>query len=346
MMKPRRGRSFDQSSAARAFSYAGSDPRIWSSFATVDAIDAGDGAQTVEFDEEDGQVYVSITLQPYNIPARARVAMAIAGAGEAMYFPFVPNDEVIVAIPSGSVRAGCVIVGKLNNKFDAFPMTGVSGTDPNNNASGVIRTRAALVIESAASVMIRSAAAGAFLRLDAKGGVTLRDGTGGAVQMTADLFGYQSGDGAAFLQIDLTGKRCSFQVGVASWTLSGSTADPLTGGRSMLQVPGPLTICTGGNNSNTAVEHVLTTEAFTNFLVQVFVALGVAVPGPLTGAAVATAIPAAIVSALPIALTAPQLAPVAAALVAAFAAATVKPVGIPGTGQQFPGVGSAGTLTG
>lgn len=335
----------------RAFGgYAGSDPRIWVAMATVDSPDES-GEQAIEFDEEDGQVYVGVTLQPYNIPVRARVGMFAAGAGEASYDPFVPNDEVVVVIPSGVVREGCVIVSRLNNAFDPFPFGGVAGADPTKNSIAFLRTRAALTLESAASVMIRSAAAGAFLRLDGKGNVTLRDGSKGALQMSADAFSYLSGDGTAFLRIDLVAKRYSFQVGTATLTLSGDTADAQTGGRSQLAVPGPLTIATGGNTMVTAVEHVLTTEAFANLLVQFFVALGAAIPGPLTGAGVAALVtvpgPTNLASLM---VQAAALAPleqsIAQTIFAAFNAAVVKPAGVPGFGQLAPGIGSAGTLTG
>lgn len=343
------GRNFDHSSAAQAFAGPGMDSRVWISFGRVDASTEGDGGQVVEFDEEDGQIYVNVTLLPSDMQARCRVGMIGAGSGEAVYFPLVENDEVLVALPEGDPRAGGTIVARLNNSLDPFPKTSVAGKDPATNGFGMIRTRAAMTIESGASIMLRSAAAGAFLQLDARGNITLRDGASGALQMSADVFGYQSGDNSAFLQLDLNEKRLNLKVGQASFLLAGDIGAAQAAGTptgSFLMVPGTFTAAVGGASPPQAVEHVITTEAFCNLLDQFFIALGVAMPGPLTGAGVAGALSAVMPTAIAAAVAAPQLPTVAAALIAGFQAQSAKPPGVPGVGQQFPGLGSASFLTG
>lgn len=351
------GRSTDQRTLGEALSYPGIDPRIWCSYATVDRTDE-EGKEAVEFDEEDGQIYVSCTLQPSLIPVRARVAMSFAGAGEACWFPMQAGDEVVVLLPEGDPRAGAIIVGRPNNQFDPFPFASVAGADPKLNSFGVFRLRAALTFESGASIMMRSAAAGAFVRVDAKGGVTLRDGTAGVLQMNGDVFGYQSGEGDSFLQVDLNDRRFNFQVGEANATLSGNGTDPATGGRSILKLPATFTVAVGGADQNTAVEHVVTTEALANVLVQVLAAVGANIaavsPGPLTGVALGTLLNAmttptvqtAIAAGITAAAGSQQLPLVAQAIFAALSAPTAKAPGIPGFGQLSPGIGSQGFLTG
>src|SRR5690349_17593333 len=75
-----RARVGDQATMAHAFSSPGIDPRQWCSYATVD--DDGNGKAAIEFDEDDGQPYVQVTLHPTEIPVRARVGASVAGAGE------------------------------------------------------------------------------------------------------------------------------------------------------------------------------------------------------------------------------------------------------------------------
>jgi len=287
-------------------------------------------------------MYVDVTLKPSDFPARARVGMIAAGAGEAAYFPFVGGDEVLVALPEGDVRAGAVIIARLNNRFDQFPTGSVGGKDPATNAFGMIRTRSALTIESGASIMLRSATEGAFLLLDAKGNVTLRDGAKGVLQMSADVFGYQDENTDVIFQFDLSGLRMNLMVGDASMILSGngSGSNP----QSYLGVPSSFTVATAGLDMNNAVEHVLTTEALCNLLTNVLLAIApVAVP-PFAWAQPALSV--AIAAAVAASKTTPQVPVTATALASAFAAATLKPPGVPGQGQVLPGIGSAGFLTG
>jgi hypothetical protein len=235
----------------------------------------------------------------------------------------------------------------MNNFFDGFPFDSVGGADPKKNATAVIRTRTPLTIESGASVQVRSAAAGAMLLLDAKGGVTLRDGTANVLKMAPDVFGYQNKDGDIVMQLELAGDhRFTMQNGQAAIVLCGesSAQNP----QSLIQTPSTLTLGTNGLSVTTAAEHVLTTEALFNILSNLFAQIGIAAPvyAPLA-AAYLTAAPAAI----PLASLSPQLPPIGAALSAAFlnpAPVTTKtaPASVALGYQAFPSIGCSGLLSG
>lgn len=344
--------NFDASSMREAFKGPGMDTRMWISYAIVDVpgADQGDGT-TVEFDDEDGQLYVNCTLKPSDLQARARLGMISAGSGEAVYFPFAGGEEVLVAIPEGDMKAGAVIISRLNNGYDAFPFDSVGGADPTKNSIAIFRTRTALTIESGASVQVRSATAGALLLLAANGGITLRDGSANVLKMAPDVFGYQNKDGDLVLQMDLGPEhRFTMQNGQAALIMcgSGSALNP----QSLLQVPSTLAVGTVGLSVNTAIEHVATTESIMNIIGQLVVLLGAAGPAPT---ATAAALAAVLTPMIPLAITAanvtPQLPPIGAAIQAAFLlpVATLKksvPVG-PSPGYQLnPGIGCAGFLAG
>jgi len=349
------GRDFDHASMREAYSGPGMDPRTWISYARVDVPDPEQGTETVEFDEDDGQLYVNVTLSPMDTPLRARVGMLTAGSGEALYFPFCGGEEVLVAIPEGNMRAGAVIIARLNNAYDGFPFDSVGGADPKLNAAAIFRTRTALTIESGASVQIRSAAAGAMLLLSAEGNVTLRDAKANVLQMSPDVFGFQTGDGGTFMQLDLSGDRFNMQVNQTSFTLAGSSAASGVP-YSALVSPLAFTMAAGGTAPDyTAVEHVTTTEAVANIFAQVMNVLGVALnlmPGPLTGPALGALLvdPLFSTSTLAAGLTAAAASTlnpaVATAITGIFAAPIPKIPGVPGLGQTMPSVGCAGFLAG
>lgn len=356
-MVARRARGIDHASTARAFSYGGIDPRVWISFGTVDQTTEASQEQIVTFDADDGQVYVSVTLKPTDMQVRCRVGMLTAGPGEAFYFPFVSGDEVLVALPEGNPGAGATIIARLNNSYDPFPQTSVAGADPAQNSFGMIRTRSALTIESGATIMLRSAAAGAFARLDARGNITLRDGASGALQMGAEVFGYQSGPGTEFLQLDLNEKRFNLKVGQASFLLAGDLTAAAAAGTppgSFLMVPGAMTVSAGGAQPNATVEHVLTTEALYANLFALGTALAaVVIPVPIPtiqafGGALLAALAAGVT--FPPAFLAAQAVPLSPVLSlglqAAFALAPPKAPGTPGLGQTTPGIGCPAFLAG
>lgn len=327
-------RTGDYASMARAFSFPGSDPREWLSYGTVSDEDP------VEFDEEEGGPLVAVILQPSKIEIRCRVLMQSAGKGEGEYVPFVAGDEVLVALPEGSSWSGGVIMGRLTNGVDKFPIDSVAGQDPSQNNFAFKRTRSAYIHEVAGGYTLREATSGAFLQLTKDGNVTIRDGSKGALQMSADVLGYQSGDGKHLLQIDLSGKRFTLQVNDALLMLAAGDASPSS---SALVSPGSLSISAA---AQPAAEHATTTEAVCNLIVQVLKALGTANPGPILGASLVGVAPTVVAAAVPLAAVQPQDPLVGTAIFGMFSAATQKPAPVQALGQTLPGIGCAGVLMG
>lgn len=325
------------------------DTRIWVSYARVDLPTEEEGGQVVEFDEEDGQLYVNTTLLPHNIPCRARLGMLFAGPGEAGYVsPYAGGEEVVVVLPEGTPKAGGVILARLNNAYDSFPFESVAGQDPTTNSLGVIRMKNAITIESGASVMLRSAAAGAFVRVDGRGNITLRDADANVLQVSPDVFGYQNGAGDVVQQLDLNGLRSTLQIGQAALVLAGDSGGQFP--QSYLQTPSTMTLATGGLSMNTAAEHVLTTEQVVNILANVLpLVLAAALP------AVAWVPPppdptspfyAAMAAGLTAASQSTLNPTVAAVLFGLFSAPVLKPPPTPGFGQLAPGIGCQGLISG
>lgn len=281
---------FDHTLFAEAFRGPGNDTRQWISYGTVDdkTEDEEGSEDPVTFDEDYGPL-VNVTLQPSNVQVRCRVSSFVAGNGEGEYHPFIPGDEVLVAIPEGSEAAGCVIIGRLNNSIDKFPMESVGGQDPTKNTFGFTRRRTAFVQEFASTWMVRVASHGGFFLIADTGAITLRDGCGGALQMGPDIFGYSepatalgadghelskpgdtaSGASNALFQLDLTGRRFSLQMDDALFVLNSSSADN-TAGEGVIAVGSRFTVRTG---TNFAAEHVATTEMVFAALEQLVLAL-------------------------------------------------------------------------
>lgn len=333
----------DQRTMAEAFSYPGIDPRSWVSMAIVETVQA-ENENPVEFDGDDGQVYVNCILKPSNIPCRARLGGAFAGPGEGFYSPFVGGEEVLLAIPEGDVKAGAVVLARLNNGYDGFPQGSVAGKDVNTNTFTFMRSRPAITIESGASVMLRSASMGAMLQLAGTGNVTLRDGAADVLQISPDVFGYQNGEGTIVMQIDQNALRYTLAVGKALVTLSGDTAQ--ANPQSVIQVPSTLTLAAAGATMNNAVEHVISTEAVANILEAWGAAISIAISATPAAAAAVAFQPAAIAAAITAATSQTLNALIAGSIAVGFAGATAKPVGVPGLGQRRPSIGSVGVLTG
>lgn len=323
MARPRRlgPRMLDLRSIAEGMSTPGIDPRQWVSYGLVESEDP------VEFDDELGPL-VNVRLQPSNVAVRCRVAGQVAGNGEAEYSPFIAGDEVLVTMPGGSER-NCVITGRLCNGLDKFPAESVAGQDPTTNSFAFKRQRTPFIHEIAGPYIVRQATTGAMFSFDAKGSLTIRNGNGDALQMTADYCTIQSSDGTSMFQLDFTNGRLTIQAGDALFTLSDSLAAPQS---NAITTNGTLSLSA---NSQPAAEHLVTTEALANILTAFG---GLILPIPVTPAQVAGAFAAAAAS--------PLLPPVAAAIFAAFQAATQKPPGVPGQGQMMPGIGCSGLLGG
>jgi hypothetical protein len=294
----------------------------------------GEDEEPVIFDEEEGQPFVQVVLEPSKVPALCRVSSTCAGNGEGEWNPFLAGDEVVVLIPEGREDSGCVIVGRLNNQLDKFPMESVAGQDPTTNAFAMRRRRTPFVEEVAGPILFRSALNEGFISLDEGGVFTVRGTDGVSMQMGPDAFQFQGPQSPVespeyILQMDMQGEHFLVQIKDAILSLGSSTSDPE---QNTLTVPGPLTI---GTLANPTAEHVVTTEALGNILVQ----LGLAATSPWTSAQVAAAILAA--------TTTPVTPDVAAEIAASFAAATQKPLVDPATNVQLqPGIGCPGLVVG
>lgn len=281
---------------------------------------------------------VTVALQPSRVSVQARVLQPVAGNGEGAYHPFVAGDEVLVALLGGA-RGDCVVLGKLSNGVDRWPEA-VAGQDPTTNSFAFVRTKTPLLVECSGTFMLREALTEALVAVDANGAVTVRDGAGDALQLSADAFGVQDASGKFVVQLDFTGGRATVQAGDALLSLSSSDAKPSS---SALVAPGQLSIAAAGNPAH---EHLVTTEALAGVLTQLLTAIGLASPGPLIGAALGGAAPAVVSAAVAAAALVPLNPAVAAAVFGAFSAAAQKPPGVPGQGQLQPGIGCPGLLAG
>lgn len=267
-MSAKNQRGFDAVTMGEALARPGMDTRQWVSYGTVSPQQNVDGevVDSVEFDDELGPL-VNVRLQPSDIDIRCRVAQRFAGAGEGEYSPFVEGDEVLVVLPLGDERAGCVIIGRLNNSIDTFPDTSVAGQDPTRNTFAFERRRTPFIQEYASSYMLRVASHGGFFLISDSGSITIRDGSKGALQMGPDIFGYTEGvpgevdpsgtpSPTALFQLDLTGRRVTLQMDDAQLQMNSSDADN-NAGNTLLVSSGEFQVVLG---TNVASEHVATVE--------------------------------------------------------------------------------------
>src|SRR5205823_839829 len=140
-----------------------------------------------------------------------RVAAHVAGNGEGEWYPFVANDEVVVMVPEGDERAGCLIVGRLNNGIDLFPSS-VGGQDPTKNAFAFRRLKVPFILETASSHLMISAVTKAFVLLDKTGDITLSNADNAFLALHADMLTLQDGDALAVVQIDTKAKSISLDA--------------------------------------------------------------------------------------------------------------------------------------
>ncbi|GAC1476189.1 MAG: hypothetical protein PVSMB8_02780 [Vulcanimicrobiaceae bacterium] len=273
------------------------DTRTWICFGTVanDQELADPKAKSVLFpgDEQDLPFpIVMITLHPHGVSAPCPVAARIAGNGEAEWVPFVSGDEVVVGIAQGSERAGCVILGRLNQRLDKFPASvAAQGTDQNNLA--FTRSRAPVLIESAAGVLLRSAASGAVIGISANGSATIANGDGGSLHVGPDYIGIGTNDQAACVQVlpesGLAGAQVHIEANGTILNFDGDVSTILT--------TGTLSIGTAGVSPS---GHALTLEQLVGILTHLSTVVGL-----ITPVAVAAALAAAATSALdPVSITA------------------------------------------
>jgi hypothetical protein len=304
-MKLNRNRGdVDAGAFSALVSAPGIDPRTWVSYGLVEQAtqdeDTGETQQPVEFDPDFGPL-ILVRLQPSDLPVRCRVSMSVAGDGEGSYHPFMPGDEVLVLLPEGTESGSPCITGRLTNSIDKFP-SNVAGQDPTGNKFGFTRRRTPYIQEFSSTWMIRVASHGGFALLSEAGSWTFKDGSGGALQMGPDIFGYSEGSRAlvdpnadpqppppavkALLQLDLTGRRLTLQMDDALFVLNSSDADANVG-QAFLGVPAQLTVALG---TNQPFEHVATTEFVLAMIEALALALAAPAGGPAALIALATTI--------------------------------------------------------
>ena len=259
-MRRRLAKPIDQQTTAQALR-GPTDTRQWVSYGHVSA--GGDNQDIVTFDEEEGVPFVSVVLEPTKVPVYARVGGSVAGNGEGEWMPFVQGDEVLCVVPEGDEKAGVVIISRLNNQLDQFPMDSVAGQDPTANNFSFKRRRTPYVEELAGPYLVRSATTGALLSIDETGVITLKNGENAALQMSPDVIGFQGPSDEDtppefIFQADLGGKRVTLQMGDAQLMMNATGSDSLDG-QTWLTSPNNVNVVLGPNQ---AAEHVLTLEAF------------------------------------------------------------------------------------
>jgi hypothetical protein len=253
------GGALDVAALRDLFRGPGMDTRQWVSYGIVDA-DSPD-AHSVRFNDDNGQalpegVLVGVTLQPSGIAVTCRVSSLNAGSGEGEYSPYGAGDEVLVAIPEGNERAGCVIIGRLSNAHDIFPQA-VAGQDVTNNDTTFRRMKTPYVLETGASYMVRSALTGASFSIDPTGAVILNDGEGAMLALNQSVISLQDKTGAVMLQMDPDALTTTLQADTTSLQLAA--------GASAFLSSGTLNIGTGGLPG---AGHAITLEQVINLFVN------------------------------------------------------------------------------
>jgi len=271
------------------YSGAGMDTRQWMSYGLVS--DATDDEPSVLFDDEEGNplphgVLILVKMVPSGIVVPCRVLATAGGSGEGSFSPFGPGDEVLVGIPDGDEKSGCVILGRFNNGKDTFPRT-VAGMDVTKNNVSFHRIATPYIMETASSWMVRSAATGASISIDPIGNVLLADGMGSTIAVNQTVISMQEASGGALIQIDPVLKSVTLQ---SSGGESSATTFQLddTGGASSLMTGGTMNIVTAGGGY--AMGHAITTEqvmqitkALTQILIAVIGTASTAAAAPLVG---------------------------------------------------------------
>lgn len=255
----------DHALAAQAFAMPGIDPRQWISYGIVET--GTPGAPPVRFKDDNGNPspygpMVDVTLQPSGITLPCRVSGGVAGVAEAEYYPFVGGDEVIVAIPEGNERAGAVIIGRLNQEIDQWPIT-VAGQDATKNTFGFRRMKVPYIIETAASYLVRSALTGAQFGLDSEGKVILNDGDKGALTIGPDSIGLSSGDQETFVTLFPGDKQVFLGASSTSFLLDAVESVFISQGTLKFNLSG-----------GAAVGTAVTAEQVVALLINVLTALG------------------------------------------------------------------------
>jgi len=333
-------RGFD-AATVRSLAAGEVDTRAWVTYGLVDA-DTASG-RSVLFNDESGNPLpwptVLVTLQPSGVQVACRVLSTQSGSGEGHWRPFVAGDEVLVGIPGGDERSGCVILGRLTQGRDAFPPM-VAGNDVTQNTTAFDRFIPPYILESGTAIMLRIPTTGSFLSMDAQGNITMANGNGDHLALNNDMLSMTSSDTTCIVQINQAKKQVYLQAGAGGTNLlldSAGASQFLTAGSLKLQVAGggyPLGFAVNTQQVVVLIEGVLTA------LSLALLALGAT---PLTGASLGALIsPAALPALAALGITKAAALTLTAELAALTAAIQVPPV--PGATLVTPGVGRAALL--
>lgn len=271
----------DQATFARAFPPLAAD-KLWVSHGLV--APESDGQKSVLFDDEQGNPLpypvVMVILQPSGTTVPCRVASPVAGVGEGTWVPFIDGDEVLVAVAEGHERAGCVIIGRLNQRLDAWPRR-VAGQDATANTFSFRRTIPPHIEETVGGYLIRSAKTGAFLGIDTAGQVTIANGDAAQLHIGADFLGLATADTTVTVQLNPSSQTLYLQGNTATITLDDK--DGVT-----ILTPKQLIVGSAGFQPT---GHAVTAEQVLVLIVATLMAYSAAIgagsPGALTGAGLA-----------------------------------------------------------
>lgn len=322
----------------------GTDTRQWTSYGTV-IPDAG-STRSVRFSDSSGAplahgVLVDVKLHPSGTVVPCRVASMCAGNGEGEFYPFVAGDEVLVAITEGDERAGCVILGRLNQSHDVFPQT-VAGMDVTQNNFGFRRHVAPFVVEVGQGYVIRQAPTGAQLAFDQTGQVWLADADGSQLAMTPDVVSLMLVGETVGLQIDVSNQQVNL--------VAGGTNFQVSDGKVELQTGGTVSLASMGAVANLHMTHLEGVVCLLNgLLVGLAAVLAEAGATPLTGPTLALLLspappianPAIMTQGIPAAASA-IITPYLEVIAAALAVPKEPPAGL----LVIPGVGLPGFMVG
>jgi hypothetical protein len=277
--------SFDESTIQDLFSFPGADTRGWIEYGIVES--SSEGGPSVRFNDDDGQplengVLVDVTLQPSGITVPCRILSATAGSGEGEFSPFGPGDEVLVGVPDGDERNGCVILGRMSNGKDIFPQA-VAGMDVTNNSVTFRRLKTPYIMETAASYMVRQASTGASFSIDPTGNITFGDGAANLLALSHSVISLQEATGSTLLQIDPGAQTLSLQASSSAGSATTLVLDDANG--SVFMTGQTLSLITAGGGY--ALGHAITMEQVVCMFKAFCIAVGTANPAVLTGAALA-----------------------------------------------------------
>lgn len=258
----------DHATLRESLAGPGQDTRQWVSYGIVQP-NAGD-SRSVRFDDGDGNplphgALVDVKLEPSGTIAPCRVSGGMeAGAGEGNWSPIGPGDEVLVVLPEGDERAGCVIIGKLSNAKDKFPRK-VAGQDVTQNNIAFKRMVSPYILETGASYMIRSALTGASWSMGATGNLIFNDGAGSMLALSPDAIILQESTGTALLQIDPSKKNVVIQADTSSLLIDPNAAS--------FTSPGTFAFNLAGMNAS---GHAITFEQTVGLILNAMVAMSLA----------------------------------------------------------------------